>query len=52
MRNIIIEKKTKKECIDKISKEKILPHKSYNILMDLEFDEQILLDDICDNLNN
>ena len=52
MRNIKIKKKPEKECIDKISNEKVLPHKSYNILMDLEYDKQILLDDICNNLNN
>ena len=52
MINIIIEKQRKKQCIDKISNDKILPHKSFNILMDMEFDEQILLDEICDNIKN
>jgi hypothetical protein len=47
---IKFESKNKKECMEKISKEKILPHKSLNILKDIEFDIEILKNEICNTI--
>ena len=47
MIKIKFERKSKKECIEKILNDKVLPHKSLNILKDIEFDLEILLNEIC-----
>jgi len=40
------------ECIQKISEDKVIPPKSLNILKDIEFDLEILLDEICNTIDD
>jgi hypothetical protein len=49
---IIIISKNKNECIEKIYESKILTHKSQNILKDIEFGEDVLYEEICNNLDD
>jgi hypothetical protein len=43
-------KRLNEKCIEKINNNKVLSTKTYNVLKDMKFDLQILLDDICNNI--
>jgi len=40
------------ECIEKIEKKKVVPHKTSNLLKDMEYDARVLKEEICENLDN
>ena len=39
------------ECIEKIEKKKVMSHKTINLLKDMEYDEKVLKEEICENLD-
>ncbi len=39
------------ECIDNIEKKKVMPHKTSNLLKDMEYDARVLKEEICKNLD-
>jgi hypothetical protein len=39
------------ECVDKIERKKVLPHKTSNLLKDLEYDARVIKEEICENLD-
>jgi hypothetical protein len=41
-----------KECIEKIEKKKVIPHKTKNLLKDIEYDAEIVKKEICENLDD
>ena len=38
------------ECIEKIEKQKVMSHKTSNLLKDMEYDEKVLKEEICKSL--
>jgi len=38
------------ECVEKIEKKKVVPHKTRNLLKDMEYDARVLEEEICENL--
>ena len=38
------------ECIENIEKKKVMSHKTSNLLKDMEYDEKVLKEEICENL--
>lgn len=38
-------------CVEKIEKKKIIPHKTHNILKDIEYDAEVIKKEICENLD-
>ncbi len=38
------------ECVEKIEEKKVLPHKTINLLKDMEYDARVLEEEICENL--
>lgn len=49
---IIIISTNKKECMEKIYESKILTPKTQSILKDMELEEYILYEEICNNLED
>jgi hypothetical protein len=39
------------ECIENIEKKKVMPHKTSNLLKDMEYDARVLKEEICENLD-
>jgi len=39
------------ECIENIEKKKVMPHKTSNLLKDMEYDTRVLKEEICENLD-
>ena len=39
------------ECIENIEKKKVMPHKTSNLLKDIEYDAMALKEEICENLD-
>ena len=39
------------ECVDNIEKKKVMPHKTSNLLKDMEYDTRVLKEEICENLD-
>ena len=39
------------ECIENIEKKKVMPHKTSNLLKDMEYDSRVLKEEICENLD-
>lgn len=39
------------ECIENIEKKKVMPHKTSNLLKDIEYDSRVLKEEICENLD-
>ena len=39
------------ECVDNIEKKKVMPHKTSNLLKDMEYDARVLKEEICENLD-
>jgi hypothetical protein len=39
-----------KECVDKLEEKKVMPHKTSNLLKDMEYDVKVLKEEICENL--
>ena len=39
------------ECIEDIEKKKVMPHKTSNLLKDMEYDTRVLKEEICENLD-
>ena len=39
------------ECIENIEKKKVMPHKTSNLLKDMEYDAMVLKEEICENLD-
>ena len=40
-----------KECLEKIEKRKVIPHKTKNLLKDIEYDTEVIKKEICENLD-
>jgi len=40
-----------KECLDDIEKKKIIPHKTKNLLKDVEYDTEVIKKEICENID-
>ena len=40
------------ECVEKLEKKKVVPHKTSNLLKDMEYDARVLKEEICENLDN
>ena len=40
-----------KECMDEIDKKKVIPHKTNNLLKDIEYDSEVIKKEICENLD-
>jgi hypothetical protein len=40
-----------RECIDEIEKKKVIPHKTRNLLFDIEYDKEVIEREICENLD-
>ena len=38
------------ECVENIVKKKVVPHKTRNLLKDIEYDARVLEEEICENL--
>ena len=38
-------------CLDKIEKKKVIPHKTKNLLKDIEYDSEVIKKEICENLD-
>ncbi|MFX0011024.1 MAG: hypothetical protein ACFE9R_11965 [Candidatus Hermodarchaeota archaeon] len=47
----ITDNKEIKECIEEIEKKKVIPHKTRNILEDIEYDKEVIEKEICENLD-
>lgn len=47
---IIVSRKFE-ECIENIEKKKVMPHKTSNLLKDMEYDTRVLKEEICENLD-
>ena len=39
------------ECIENIEIKKVMPHKTSNLLKDMEYDVRVLKEEICENLD-
>ena len=39
------------ECVENIEKKKVMPHKTSNLLKDMEYDARVLKEEICENLD-
>lgn len=39
------------ECVDKIEEKKVLPHKTSDLLKDMEYDDRVIKEEICENLD-
>ncbi len=39
------------ECIENIEKKKVMPHKTSNLLKDMEYDARVLKEEIYENLD-
>ncbi len=39
-----------KDCKEKVLKKKLLPHKTINILKNIEYDINVLLKELCENI--
>jgi len=39
------------ECVENIEKNKVMPHKTSNLLKDMEYDARVLKEEICENLD-
>ena len=40
-----------KECVERIHRTKAIPYNINNILKDIEYDKEIVIQEICNNLN-
>jgi len=40
-----------RECIENIEAKNVIPYKTSNLLKDLEYEEEVLFTEICENLN-
>ena len=40
-----------KNCIEEIEKDKVVPHKTQNLLKDIEYDTEILKEEACESLD-
>jgi len=40
-----------KECLEKIENRKVIPHKTKNLLKDIEYDTEVIKKEICENLD-
>lgn len=40
-----------KECLEEIEKKKVIPHKTNNLLKDIEYDTEVVKKEICENLD-
>ncbi len=40
-----------KECMDEIDKKKVIPHKTNNLLKEIEYDSEVIKKEICENLD-
>ena len=38
------------ECVEKLEKEKVMSHKTSNLLKDMEYDARVVKEEICENL--
>jgi len=38
------------ECVESLEKKKVVPHKTSNLLKDMEYDARVLKEEICENL--
>ncbi|MFW9952048.1 MAG: hypothetical protein ACFFKA_18160 [Candidatus Thorarchaeota archaeon] len=48
----LTKEKEMKDCLDKIKKEKVIPHKTNELLKDIEYDTEIIKKEICENLDD
>ena len=39
------------DCLEEIEKKKIIPHKTQNLLKDVEYDTEVIKKEICENLD-
>ena len=39
------------DCLDEIEKKKVIPHKTINLLKDIEYDSEVIKKEICENLD-
>ena len=39
------------ECVENIEEKKVMPHKTSNLLKDMEYDARVLKEEICENLD-
>jgi hypothetical protein len=47
----VSEEKEMNECLEEIEKKKVIPHKTDNILKDIEYDSEVIKKEICENLD-
>ena len=40
-----------KDCLKEIEKKKVIPHKTNNLLKDIEYDTEVIKKEICENLD-
>ncbi len=48
---IVITRKLE-ECVENIERKKVMPHKTSNLLKNMEYDEKVLKEEICENLED
>jgi len=41
-----------KECLEEIEKKKVIPHKTNNLLKDIEYDAEVIKKEICENIDD
>ena len=39
------------ECMNEIERKKVIPHKTNNLLKDIEYDSEIIKKEVCENLD-
>ena len=39
-----------KECLDELENKKVIPHKTHNLLKDVEYDTEVVKKEICENI--
>ena len=45
------DEKEMNDCLDEIEKNKVIPHKTNNLLKDIEYDSEVIKKEICENLD-
>jgi hypothetical protein len=39
------------DCLEEIKKKKVIPHKTHNLLKNIEYDTEVIKKEICENLD-